>query len=48
MLHNLAKAIHEKRPNHAGALAKMKQICSQCDTAATYDRVYSQAEQVVD
>ena len=44
----LANAITEKRPNYAAAQAKMKQICSQCHTAATYDRVYSQAEQVVE
>jgi hypothetical protein len=43
----LANAITEKRPNYAGAQAKMKQICSECHTAALIDRVYSQAEQVV-
>lgn len=43
----LANAITEKRPNYAAAQAKMKQICSQCHTPALIDRVYSQAEQVV-
>src|SRR5579884_959553 len=43
----LANAISEKRPNYAAAQAKMKQVCSQCHTPATVDRVYSQAEQVV-
>jgi hydroxylamine dehydrogenase len=44
----LANAITEKRPNYAAAQAKMKQVCSQCHTPALIDRVYSQAEQVVD
>ena len=43
----LANAISDKRPNYAAAQAKMKQICSQCHTPALIDRVYSQAEQVV-
>lgn len=43
----LADAITEKRPNNAAAQAKMKQVCSQCHTPVVYDRVYSQAEQVV-
>lgn len=43
----LANAISAKRPNYAAAQARMKQICSQCHTAAIIDRVYSQAEQVV-
>jgi hydroxylamine dehydrogenase len=43
----LANAISDKRPNYASAQAKMKQICTQCHTPATVDRVYSQAEQVV-
>lgn len=43
----LASAISEKRPNYAAAQAKMKQVCSQCHTAALIDRVYAQAEQVV-
>jgi len=44
----LANAITEKRPNYAAAQAKMKQVCSQCHTPALIDRVYSQAEQVVE
>src|SRR5579863_5385079 len=43
----LANAITDKRPNYATAQAKMKQVCSQCHTPALIDRVYSQAEQVV-
>lgn len=43
----LANAITEKRPNYAAGQAKMKQVCSQCHTPALIDRVYSQAEQVV-
>ncbi|HEV2400946.1 MAG TPA: multiheme c-type cytochrome [Candidatus Sulfotelmatobacter sp.] len=43
----LANAITGKRPNFAVAQAKMKQVCSQCHTPAVIDRVYSQAEQVV-
>ncbi len=44
----LASAITDKRPNYAAAQAKMKQVCSQCHTAPLIDRVYSQAEQVVE
>jgi hydroxylamine dehydrogenase len=44
----LADAISKKRPNYAAAQAKMKQVCSQCHTSAVVDRVYSQAEQVVE
>jgi hydroxylamine dehydrogenase len=43
----LANAITDKRPNFAPAQAKMKQVCSQCHTSALIDRVYAQAEQVV-
>jgi hypothetical protein len=44
----LADAISTKRPNYAQAQAKMKQICNQCHTRALIDRVYTQAEQVVE
>jgi hydroxylamine dehydrogenase len=44
----LANAITEKRPNYAAAQAKMKQVCSQCHTPALIDRVYGQAEKVVE
>jgi hypothetical protein len=43
----LANAISEKRPNYAANQAKMKQICSQCHTPAVIERVYTQAEQIV-
>ena len=43
----LADAISAKRPNYAQAQAKMKQVCKQCHTRAVIDRVYTQAEQVV-
>ncbi len=43
----LANAITDKRPNYAAAQAKMKQVCSQCHTPGLIDRVYSQADQVV-
>jgi len=43
----LANAITEKRPNAAVNQAHMKQICLQCHTPALVDRVYTQAEQVV-
>ena len=43
----LAAEITTKRPNYARAQAAMKQVCEQCHTAATIDRVYAQAEQVV-
>jgi hydroxylamine dehydrogenase len=43
----LANAISEKRPHYVAAQTKMKLVCSQCHTSATIDRVYGQAEQVV-
>jgi len=43
----LAAEISTKRPNYTRAQAAMKQVCEQCHTAATVDRVYAQAEQVV-
>jgi hypothetical protein len=43
----LANAVSEKRPNYAAAQAKMKQVCAQCHAPAIPDRVYKQAEQVV-
>lgn len=43
----LANAISEKRPNYAAAQAKMKQVCAQCHTPDIPNRVYQQAEQVV-
>ena len=43
----LANAITAKRPNYTQAQAKMKQICNQCHTPEVINRVYTQAEQVV-
>jgi len=43
----LANAVSERRPNYAAAQAKMKLICSQCHTPSIPDRVYTQAEEVV-
>jgi hydroxylamine dehydrogenase len=43
----LANAISEKRPNYAQAQARMKQVCAQCHTKEIPDRVYEQAEKVV-
>ena len=43
----LANPITGKRPNYAQAQVNMKQVCTQCHSKATIDRVYSQAEQVV-
>jgi hydroxylamine dehydrogenase len=43
----LANAITQKRPNYVQAQVNMKQVCTQCHTAATIKRVYDQAEQVV-
>jgi len=44
----LADAISKKRPNYLFAQNNMKQICTQCHTKPIIDRVYQQAEQVVD
>jgi hypothetical protein len=43
----LANAITDKRQNYAQAQARMKQVCSQCHTLPLVDRVYNQAEQIV-
>jgi formate-dependent nitrite reductase cytochrome c552 subunit len=43
----LANAVSDRRQNYARAQAKMKQICSQCHTSPLVERVYSQAEKVV-
>jgi len=43
----LADPITKKRPNYLFAQNNMKQICSQCHTKPIIDRVYQQAEQVV-
>jgi hydroxylamine dehydrogenase len=44
----LADAVSHKRPNYLRSQAGMKQVCEQCHTAALVDRVYVQAEQVVE
>jgi hypothetical protein len=44
----LADAVSKKRPNYLYAQANMKQICLQCHTKTIPDRVYQQAEQVVE
>src|SRR5262249_27246841 len=43
----LANAVSAKRPNYLAAQTKMKQICNQCHTPQIINRVYAQAEQVV-
>ena len=44
----LADPITKKRPNDAVARRNMQAICGQCHAAGLIDRVYSQAEMVVD
>jgi len=44
----LAAAVSQKRPNYAQAQAAMKQVCNQCHTAPLIDRVFTQAEKVVE
>jgi hydroxylamine dehydrogenase len=43
----LAAEVTTKRPNYLRAQAAMKQVCEQCHTAPTIDRVYAQGEQVI-
>ncbi|HEY1501987.1 MAG TPA: multiheme c-type cytochrome [Acidobacteriaceae bacterium] len=43
----LASAISTRRPNYLRAQAAMKQVCEQCHTQTTIDRVYDQADQVI-
>lgn len=44
----LADPITNERPNAAAGKANMQEICSQCHARGTIERVYSQAEKVVD
>jgi hydroxylamine dehydrogenase len=44
----LADAISKRRPNYLFARNNMQQICMQCHTKPIVDRVYLQAEQVVE
>jgi hydroxylamine dehydrogenase len=43
----LAAEVSTKRPNYLQAQINMKQVCTQCHTQATVDRVYTQAELVI-
>ncbi len=43
----LAAPVSTKRPDYVEAQENMKEVCSQCHTRATIDRVYQQAEQQV-
>jgi hydroxylamine dehydrogenase len=43
----LAAAVSDQRPNHVQAQAAMKEVCAQCHTQPLYDRVYTEAEKVV-
>jgi hypothetical protein len=43
----LAAPITTRRPDYVTAQSRMKQVCSQCHTRATIDRVYKQAEEQV-
>jgi hydroxylamine dehydrogenase len=43
----LADAISKRRPNYVLAQTNMKQVCIQCHTKPLIERVYQQAEQVV-
>ena len=43
----LAAEVSTKRPNYLQAQINMKQVCTQCHTQTTIDRVYTQAELVL-
>lgn len=43
----LTAPVSTHRPDYAQAQARMKQVCAQCHTSASVDRVYQQAEQQV-
>jgi hypothetical protein len=45
--YKLFDEISEKRPDYARARAKMQDVCRNCHTPATIDRVYNEAEQIV-
>ena len=45
--YNLFAEISTKRPNAARAQAAMKDLCRNCHTQPTIDRVYEQAEKIV-
>lgn len=44
----LAAAVSQKRPNYAHAQTAMKQVCNQCHSEPLIDRVYTEAEKVVE
>jgi mono/diheme cytochrome c family protein len=44
----LADPVSEKRPNYAQGQAAMKEVCAQCHTPAVVERVYAEAEKVVE
>ena len=44
----LADAISKKRPNYLHAQVAMKEVCGQCHTKPVVERVYEQAEKVVE
>ncbi len=46
--YSLAAPISEKRPNYPQAQIAMKEVCNQCHTKPLVDRVYEQAERVVE
>lgn len=43
----LAAPVTTRRPDYVEAQTRMKEVCAQCHTPATIDRVYQQAEQQV-
>ena len=46
--YNLAAEISEKRPGYAMAQVAMKEVCAQCHTKPIVDKVYTEAEKVVE
>lgn len=44
----LADAVSQKRPNYALAQANMQEVCLQCHTKQIVERIYQEAEQVVE
>ena len=44
----LADPVSKRRPNYLYARTNMQQVCAQCHTKPIIDRVYQQAEQVVE
>ena len=44
----LADPVSKRRPNYAQAQAAMKEVCTQCHTRPVVERVYAEAEKVVE